>query len=253
MRKIRSVIIDDEIANQQVLEGMLIRHCPAVDICGKAQSVDEGYRLIGEVNPDVVFLDIKMPEGNGFDLLKKFKEIDFYVVFVTGYDEYAIQAFEYNALDYILKPIDYEKLIKDVEKLEKKIANQENNNIIHFIHSLEERGNLIKTLSLHHNEKVQVINLSDICLIQAARGYSEIFTTVNQKLLSTKTLTDYEQLLTPFTNFLRVNKSTIVNIDYISEYSKGLICSISLKNWDKEIEISRRKKSSIIQYLKGKL
>jgi two-component system, LytTR family, response regulator len=252
-KKINSIIIDDEAANRNVLANLLERHCPVIEIIGFAGSADDAYRIINELKPDLVFLDIRMPVKSGFDLLKMFSEINFHVIFVTSYDQYAIQAFEFNAIDYILKPIDYVKLIKSVQKVEKSIDQKRDNNIIHFVHSIDEKSQLIKNISLHQTDKVHVIDLNNICYIQASRNYSEIITENNQKLLSTKTLSDYEELLSGHPNFLRINKSILVNINYIKEYTKGSTCSIIIKNSDMEMEVSRRKKSDIIQFLKSKV
>jgi two-component system, LytTR family, response regulator len=243
MKKIRSIIIDDEEANRNVLSNLLERHCPAVDVIALAESAEQGYKAINELNPDLVFLDIRMPVKSGFDLLRMFSSINFKVIFVTSYDQYAIQAFEFNAVDYILKPIDYAKLIKSVEKVEKSIDQKSNNHIIHFVHSIDEKSRLIKNISVHQSDKVHVIDIDEICYIQASRNYSEIITESNQKLLSTKTLSDYEELLSNHSNFLRINKSILVNINYIKEYTKGSSCLIMVKNNDIEMEVPRRKKN----------
>ncbi len=249
---IKSVIIDDEQANLDLLSRMLGKYCPDIAIAGHAMSAEEGYRLIKETNPALVFLDIKMPVKNGFDMLRMFNQINFNVVFVSGFNEYAIQAFEFSAVDYILKPIDYEKLINAVAKVKGRVEAEEYHHVLHFIHSLDEKSQLIKRISLHHNDRVHVIDINDICYVQALRGYSEIITYGGQKLVSSKTLCDYEDLLHPFSNFLRVNKSMIINIHHVKEYTKGSECLITLRNCDEEIEVSRRKKSSILQQLKDK-
>lgn len=250
MKKITCIIIDDEIANLNVLKNMLDKHCPSIAIAGFARSAEEGYRLITDTSPDIVFLDIKMPEKSGFDLLLMFHEIRFKVIFISAFDQYAIQAFEFNALDYILKPIDHAKLVRAVNKVQSAIENRDASNVIHFIHNLDEKRQLLKSIPLHRNDKVHMVDIDDICYVQALRGYSEIVTTVNQRFLSAKILSDYEDLLSPFTNFLRVNKSMLINIRYIKDYSKGTTCFINIKNGDAEIEVPRRKKTDIIQYLK---
>lgn len=249
MKRIKSIIIDDEIANRTMLDILLKKHCPSIEIIGAAESAQEGYKLIQETEPDLVFLDIKMPVKSGFDLLRMFDQINFNVIFVTAYDQYAIQAFEFNAIDYILKPIDYVKLITSVNKVENNIK-LNNDNVIHFIHSVDEKSQLIKNIFLHQHDKVHVVNINEICYIQASRNYSEIITDSNQKLVSAKTLSDFEELLNPFPSFLRINKSILININYIKGYSKGTVCFISIKNNDQEMEVARRKKAEIIHFLK---
>ena len=139
---IKTIIIDDEIANRTVLDSFLKKYCPKIDVVGFAENADDAYQLILDEQPDLIFLDIKMPNKSGFDLLKMFDEINFNIIFLTAYDEYAIKAFEFNAIDYILKPIDSQKLIKSVAKVEKVIQLKINSNIIHFIKSIDEKNEL---------------------------------------------------------------------------------------------------------------
>ncbi len=184
MTKIKSVIIDDESANIHLLSSLLNKHCPDIQILGEAESAEAAFTLIQETEPDVVFLDIHMPDKNGFDLLRMFSKINFQVIFVSGFDEYAIQAFEFNAVDYILKPIDYSKLIIAVNRVVDRIDKKSNHDIIHFVHSIDERSHSIKNITLHHNGKVYIVDVNDICYINALRGYCEIITSANQKLIS---------------------------------------------------------------------
>lgn len=130
----KAILVDDEINNRALLSSMLKKHCPEIDLLAEAASVDTAFELINALKPELVFLDVKMPIKNGFDLLRMFEKIDFSVIFITGFDEYAVKAFEFNAVDYILKPIDYSKLINAVKKAELKL-NTELSNIIHFVHS----------------------------------------------------------------------------------------------------------------------
>lgn len=251
MNRIRSIIIDDETANREILSGLLGELCPSIEVIGMAESAAAGYQLIMELQPELVFLDVRMPVQNGFDLLRMFEDIPFQVVFVTAYDEYAIQAFEFNAVDYILKPIDYEKLVQSVGRVERRIQlNQGNSDMIHFIRSLDEKTQLLNRISLHKTGKVRIVDLDQICFIRARRNYSEVITTDNQRLVSSKSLSNYEQLLGPYPNFIRVNKSHLINVRYIESYSKGTTCYIAMKNTEEELEVSRRKKRQILHFLK---
>lgn len=248
---IKTIIIDDEIANRTVLDSFLTKYCPKIEVVGFAENADIAYQLILDEQPDLIFLDIKMPNKSGFDLLKMFDEINFNIIFLTAYDEYAIKAFEFNAIDYILKPIDSQKLIKSVAKVEKVIQLKINSNIIHFIKSIDEKNELFKSIALHKKDKVQIIDIDQISHIKAIRNYSEVTTIQEEKLISTKTLLEYEQLLSNNTNFLRINKSVIINIRFVQEYTKGSNCFIFMKNSKEELEVSRRKKSEILHFLKN--
>ena len=148
-------------------------------------------------------------------------------------------------------PIDYSKLIIAVNRTIDRIGQKSNYDIIHFIHSIDEKNQSIKNITLHHNGKVFIIDLNEISYISALRGYCEIITTHNQKLISSKSLSDYEELLRPMGNFLRVNKSTLINIHHILNYTKGSTCFIDMKHNKEGIEVSRRKKTEIVQFLKN--
>ena len=247
----RALLIDDEQSNRTLLCNMLKKHCPEIDVLGDADSVSLAYQKIKELKPDLIFLDIKMPNQNGFDLLRQFDNIDFKIIFVTGFDEYAIKAFEFNAVDYILKPLDHAKLITAVKKAE---ANHYSNsgNIIQFVHSLEEKTNYLKKIAIHGKDKVHIVDLNDIVYISADRGYSEIYDSNMQKHISAKPLSDYEELLKPFSNFIRVSKSCIINSQHLNSYTKGADCVILMNGYSKEFEVSRRKKTEILMLLKEK-
>jgi two-component system LytT family response regulator len=250
MNRIKTVIIDDEMANRTILNTLLARHCPAVDVAGAAASASEGYDLITAIKPDLVFLDVRMPEKTGFDMLRMFEEITFDVIFVTAYDEYAITAFEFSAIDYILKPVDYTKLINSVNRAVRNLQKNTRNNCTQLINAMGEGSGLLNRISLHQKDKVVIVELADICYIQAARNYCEVVTHDNRKFISSKTLCDYETLLAPHANFLRINKSMLINVHFIKEYSKGAVCFITLQNSPLALEVSRRKKAEILQVLK---
>ena len=246
----KAILIDDEQDNRILLANMLRKHCPEVEILADADSADKAFELISSLKPDVIFLDIHLPEKTGFDLLRLFNEINFSVIFVTGFDEYAIKAFEFNAVDYVLKPIDYTKLINAVKKAAMRLES-EAKNLVHFVHSLEEKTNYIKKIMIHGNDKVHVSDLNDVVHITACRGYSEILDINQQRHMSAKPLADYAELLEHLPNFVRVNKSCMINAHYVNSYTKGQECIVYMRGSDQEIEVSRRKKTEIIAVLKA--
>jgi two-component system LytT family response regulator len=246
------VIIDDEHANRELLAKMLLKHCPSVTLAGTASSAEEAYALIMQTKPQLLFLDVEMQDNTGFDLLRMFDQISFSVIFVSAYNQYAIDAFEFNALGYILKPVDHSKLIKAVTKAEAKIRNSDYKDIIHFIHAMDDKNAFPQKISLHLNDKVHLVDLDEVCYIRGEKGYSEIMLISGQRFVSSKTIGAYEELLSPLDHFLRVNKSMIINIRYVKDYTKGMDCVITIGN-NAEVEVSRRKKTSIIRYLKSKL
>lgn len=249
---IRSLIIDDEPANHIVLQNLLSRHCPQVTICGNAFSAEEGRLLIEEHHPELIFLDVKMPETSGFDMLRMIEDICFDVIFISGFDEYAIQAFEFNAVDYVLKPIDYTRLTAAVGRASERLKHkqeQHNTKIIHFIRSLDDQFDVIRKIYLHQNEKVHIINLDEVVYIQSVQTYSEILTTTGKKFLSAKPLGDYEHMLVSLGNFFRISRNMLINVNYIINYTKGSNCFITMKYTNDEIEVSRRRKTAILAVL----
>ena len=184
---IKAVIIDDEINSRELLHAMLTDHCEDVEILGMAKDVSSGVKTIKQKQPELVFLDIEMPGGSGFDILNAFDHINFKVVFVTGYDQYAIKAIKYAALDYLLKPVDLEELKIAVEKAKTEISGQDAK--IKFLESnyknpLNENGQII--ISTHNNHNI--VNLDDILYLEAMEGYSKVFIDDDSKHLSSRPL-----------------------------------------------------------------
>lgn len=246
----KSIIIDDEEANREVLTVLLETYCPEVNIAGTAATADEGYELIRQQQPDLVFLDVRMPGKTGLDLLRQFDQIDFQVIFVTAHDQYALQAFEFSAVDYLLKPVDYEKLIRSVKKAEHNRELRDNSHVLRIMNTVDKQSLLLKRIALHKNDTVMLVDIDQISHVEAIGNYCEIVTFDNQRFLSSKTLLAYEQLLSAYSFFLRINKKMLVNIHAVLSYTKGSDCFITLKNQPEEQEVSRRKKGEILQALK---
>jgi two-component system LytT family response regulator len=247
---ISAIIIDDELHNRTVLKTLLEKHCTEVKVIAESDNADDAFKKIKEHKPQMLFLDIKMQNKSGFDLLKMFDDINFEVVFVSAFNEYAINAFEFNALDYILKPIDYTKLVKAVAKAVSKIGLKGRENILHFINTLDEKNDFINKLSLHHNGKVVLVNVQDISFIEARTEFCEINLFNNMRYASSKGLKMFESVLQQPGKFIRINKSVLINTDYIKSYTKKEPCIIEMKNGN-SFEISRRKKTEILGMLKS--
>jgi two-component system LytT family response regulator len=244
------MLIDDEASNRDVLGILLERHCPQLAVVGTADAADSGYEAISTLQPDLVFLDIQMPGKSGFDLLRRFDQINFQVIFVTAYDHYAVQAFEFNALNYLLKPLDYEKLIQAVRQAALHIQLGRQRDFIHFVRSLDEQQQLLKSISLLHKGSVTVVEITDICYIEAETAGCVLITTHGERLPSGKSLSEYAQLLQPYPHFLRINEGILLNVQYVQTYSKGAICRVRVKHCMWEIEVSRRRKGDMLGLLK---
>jgi two-component system LytT family response regulator len=245
MKTITAVIIDDEEQSIQTLQQMLQLFCPDVQIIGHAKDVHTGFELLSIVKPELVFLDIQMPDGNGFDLLTKLKKRDFHLIFTTAYDQYALKAIKFSALDYLLKPIDTDELKAAVNKS----RNLQKTNI-------ETIDNLISNLSsktedhkivLSTSEGMHFINVNNIIRCQADDYYTNFYLNDGRRIMISKTLKENEELLMDY-NFLRPHRSHLVNIAYIKRYVKSDGGYIVLTDGSK-IPVARRKKDIIINYL----
>ena len=239
-----ALIIDDEDRVRETLIHMLSAYCPNIKVIGQADSLASGYKQINELKPDVVFLDVRMPDGSCFELLKKFDKIDFYFIIITAYEEYAIQSFKVSALDYLLKPIDSTDLINAVVKLTKVISSEETNLKLNTLLSNIDGGkNDSKKIVLKTLEGVFVVDSDDVIRCESQNNYTVFHLKDKSTILVSKTLKEYEELLTPLT-FIRCHQTHLVNTKYITKYIKHPNTILQLADGS-EIPISVRKKESI--------
>lgn len=251
MNKIRTIIIDDESMNRDLISVLVHRLNPDFSILGGAENIENGYELINKEQPDLVFLDIKMPGGTGFDLLKKIGYPKFEVVFITAFDEYAVKAFEFNAIDYLLKPIDQERMEITLKKVQSKINDKlklQANTLENFASSYNNGSFIISKIPVHHKDQVILLNVNEIVSIQSENGYTVFSVQNSSKFVSSKQLNCFEFMLEPHEIFLKVNKGVFINLNYVKSYSKGQTCIISLIN-NCTYEVSRRKKTEILAIL----
>lgn len=218
---ISCVIIDDEANCREDLKAMIdYKFKGRIHVAGMGASVKEGVGIINKTMPEVVFLDIRMPNEDGFQLFKKFEPINFEVVFTTSYEEYALQAIKHAAFDYLLKPVDPKDLEQFLERYEKKTKKASANDRIRMLLSHLESGNENNILvSLPTGKEYKVVNAHDIVYCKADVNYTEILTSDGEKVLVTKTLGTVEKILDyPF--FFRCHKSFLVNLNHIDSYNK---------------------------------
>ncbi len=237
MAKIRTIIVDDELHARDSLKMLIQTNCPTIEIIGEANNVESAYLIIEELKPDLVFLDIHLADDNGFNIIKKIGNINFDVIFSSGHKEYGVDAFKVNAIDYLLKPVDKDDLISAVEKVILK-----RNGI-----SQASSGDI--SLTVHVNDVVEQISSADICSLIAQQNYTQIITKNNRKYLASKSIGELEDLLLKTGNFIRIHRSTIINVKHITNYSKTIPFFINMVNGS-FYEVSRRKKSEVISILK---
>jgi two-component system LytT family response regulator len=249
---ITAVIVDDEKPAREALTNMLKIFCPDVKIIGEADGVESGVETINKLEPDTVFLDIQMPDGTGFDLLKEFASINFKFIFITAYQEYAIQAFKFSAIDYILKPIDPSDLIAAVEKLQESVLNEDTNKKFQtFIENIQWHEKNPKKIVLKTFETVIVAEKESIVRCESENNYTMFYFTDKPKILVSKTLKEFEDLLSA-SGFFRVHQSHLINLTYVSKFKRFPESHVILTNGEK-VPVSIRKRDILVKLLKSKL
>lgn len=243
-----AIIIDDEAIAREMLQMMLENFCPNVQLLGSYSSVPDGVLAINKHKPHIVFLDIEMPQYNGFELLGFFQAINFEIIFVTAYNQYALKAFEVSAVDYLLKPIDGNLLAKAVEKAAKRIGTTQ---IQEHLAALKQNTetDIFTRLALPVAEGLLFIEVDDIMLLEAEGSYTNVHLTNREVVFVSKGLTFFEQALQNRKNFYRTHRSFLVNIKFIKKLNRNE-GHLELDN-GKKISISRDKKSDLEQLLKG--
>ena len=241
--KLKTIIVEDEQISREILKNYVKKYCPSIELMGEASNIEEAYELIQQHELDLVFLDVEMPFGNGFDLLEKVEDKTFETIFVTAYDHYAIEALNNQATYYLLKPISIDELIKSVNLvLEiKEKENQLQNKVLTPSRTIKGK------ITIPLQDGFEVINVEDIIFCKADDNYTEIHFSNSKKIVS-KTLKHFEEVLKEYP-FARIHKSYMVNINHIKKYKKGKGGSVELIN-GKEVLVSASKKGNLLAYFK---
>lgn len=241
---IKAVIIDDEAKARATLRNLLETFCEGVEVIGEGDSVKNGIEAVNSAKPDMVFLDISMPDGDGFQVLEKLDYDDFEVIFVTAYDDYATKAFDFAALHYLLKPVNIEDLQIAVQRYSKKYDSG----------SQEQKLDILrKGLTTNQFEKIALptldgiifVDLTDILRLEADGNYTNFHLRNGSKLVISKSLNKYEQLLTE-SHFFRVHNKHLINLNCIKKYIKGKGGQVVMED-DFAVDVSRRKKEDFMQ------
>ncbi len=246
---IKAIIIDDEEGSRKTLRNLLVEYCPQVEVLDLADSAATGIMSIRQHQPDLVFLDIAMPDGDGFEMLDNIKEINFGVIFTTAYDEYAVQAFEYSAIHYLLKPINILKLQKAVEEFEKRTISTEQNHF-NFLKENIDRPSALKKIALPTQEALLFVSIQDIIRCEADGSYTLFYLKNKKRVMVAKTLKHFEDLLDANV-FLRVHHAHLINLNQVVKYIKGKGGSIEMSDGS-EVEVSVRKKDIFMKKWKTK-
>ena len=218
-QKIKAIIVDDEYPARAMIKSLAENYTDMIEITGEAKNGKNAVKLINETNADLIFLDINMPDLSGFELLQKIKH-EPYIIFTTAYQQYAIKAFETNAIDYLVKPIEETRFAKSIEKLQRFIASKRHSDLSQLKNIFQELQQIKKptAIPVKTGDKFILVRLSNISFFEAKEKYVFIITTDNKKHLSDTRLSEFEEMLP--SNFIRVQKSFIINKDKIYEIHK---------------------------------
>ena len=244
----KCVIIDDEADARFLLSNIIHKNFKdQVEIVAEADNIADGINVIKKHQPEVVFLDIRMREGTGFDLLEKIEDKNFEVVFVTAFDHYAIKAIQFSAFGYLMKPIKIKELKHVVETLNVHFASQKESVSKRLKVLIENYGDdrKIKKLVIPNMEGFKVVAIEDIIRLEGDRNYTNFVVSENKKITSTKTLGEYETLLVDF-GFFRIHQSTIVNLRHVKGYVKGDGGSVEMTD-GKQLQVSRHRKANFVK------
>jgi two-component system, LytTR family, response regulator len=246
---IKAVIVEDELHGLTNLKNMLDKHCDSVSVVGEAGSVSDGVRLLSDANRDVdvAFLDINLPDGEVFQLLNKLDKVDFDIIFVTAYAEYAIKACEYSSIGYILKPIDPDALVEAVARISPKEKSRADKRLEIF-QSYVNNPNAFSKMAISALDGIYFVNIRDILRFEAEDNYTHIFLQSGERITASKTIKAYEDMLTPF-NFYRVHKRHVINLNYMRKFVKGDGGYLIMDD-DIRIEVSRRRRPAFMEQMR---
>jgi two-component system, LytTR family, response regulator len=242
-----AIIIDDVKAAREILRSDLQELAPDIDIIGEAESVVSGVKLLNQRVPDILFLDIEMPDGDGFDLLELVKDRSFKTIFTTASDAHALKAFKFSAIDYLLKPIDQEELSAALEKVRGTKDDPQSLQLLQ--ENISRTIGKMERMILNTQEKIHVVRLSDIIRCESDINYTRFYFKNGEKVLVTKTLKEFDEMLHD-NGFLRSHQSHLVNLDYIKEFDKKDGGHLNLTSGG-YVPVSTRRKSAVMQALEN--
>ena len=247
-KKLKALIVDDEPNAVDFINSVIGEHCPGLEVVGKAHNMTEGIKRIRELKPDLVFLDVEMPNGTGFDLLSHFPDKEFDVIFITAFNHYAIKAIKFSAVDYILKPLNITEFIEAVNKVIQKRSEspvQMNDNFRVLMENL--RSPVPSRLAIPTADGMEYLNPREIIRIEADRSYSWFYLTGNRKLLVSKNLKEFQDLLGD-RNFFRSHNSHLINLKYVRKFVRKEGGYIEMQDGE-QIPVSRNRKDLFIVHM----
>ena len=244
----RAIIVDDEARSRRILKAFCEEYCPQVKVVGMANSVAEARVLIEEKSPNLVFLDIEMPRESGLVLMDTYeKPIPFEIIFTTAFEQYALQAIQSHAIDYLLKPIQIDQLIAAVEAVAERLVQKNSSAKLSLIKHLIE-SKVINKIALTTLDGFTFVSPSKIVRCEAFGNYTRVYFEDDSFLLLTRTLKHYEEKVLNRPDFFRIHKSHLINLNYVKRFIKGRKAYVEMKDASK-IEVSERKRKSLLDVL----
>lgn len=244
---IKAILVDDELHGLETLSILLADYCPEVKVMEKCPSAKKALDAIEKQKPDLVFLDIEMPVMNGFELLEQFDQIPFSVIFTTSYDQYAIKAIRFSALDYLLKPVDPKELVAAVHKITKQKHPPSNEQLEMLMSQLQHKESKFTKIAVPTLEGFELIPADDIVRCEADDNYTHLFLKNKTKIIASRTLKEMEEQFGAFTYFLRVHHSYIVNLNEVSKYVRGDGGYLVMTD-GATVNVSRSRKEALLKY-----
>lgn len=242
------VIIDDETKARSAIRQMIESECSNVTILAEADGVEKGIEVITKHKPDVILLDIKLKDGSGFDLISKLINITAKIIFVTAYNEFAIKAFKFSAIDYLLKPVDPDDLAAALKKADENIQKDKSNKYLELImENFAGTAKQLKKIALKTSSSIYILNISEILYCRSDGNYTEFHCSDGRKLMVSKPLGEYEELLHDY-GFIRIHHSYLINISHATRFDKNDGGSLLMSNQE-SIPVSSRKKDVLIDVL----
>ena len=243
---IKAIIIDDELHCRKTLSILLKEYCPEVKVVDHCNDAENGIASIEKLQPDLIFLDIEMPGMNGFDMLEKFSEISFAVIFTTGYDQYAIKAFRFYAIDYLLKPIEPKELINAVHKVQVSKHVPATDQFQLLLNKINKKEEVLPKIPVPTSDGFELIAVEDILYCEAKDNYTYIYMKNKKKIVACRMLKEVEEQLSNFSYFVRVHNSYIINIKEVKKYVRGEGGFVILSN-DASVNVSRSRKEELLK------
>lgn len=244
---IKAIIVDDEPYCCETLSILLKRYCPQVEVTGIYHSGQDALEPVKMLRPQLLFLDIEMPRMNGFELLEKIKDISFELIFTTSYDQYAIKAIRFSALDYLLKPIDRQELQQSITKVEQRMQYPSTQQIDILFQKLQSPAHLLNKIAIPTMEGLQMVTIDNIIYCSSDSNYTILSLKNQQKVIASRTLKEIGELLEEY-SFLRVHHSNLVNLNEVHKYVKGEGGYLVMSDGS-SINVSRSRKEGLLKKL----